>query len=115
MDSDCRIREKKTQAFAMRCYRRLLNILYQDHVTNEIVRRKIQAAIKEYDQLLTLVKESKLRWFSRAARSSGFIWHSERKNEEEADRRKNGKKTILKSVEEWTLPAQIGQLKTEQD
>ena len=37
--------EKRTQAFEMRCYRRLLNISYKDHVTNEDVRRKIQAAI----------------------------------------------------------------------
>ena len=37
--------EKRTQAFEMRCYRRLLNISYKDHVTNEEVRRKIQAAI----------------------------------------------------------------------
>ena len=35
--------EKRTQAFEMRCYRRLLNISYKDHVTNEEVRRKIQA------------------------------------------------------------------------
>ena len=46
--------EKRTQAFEMRCYRRLLNISYKDHVTNEEVRRKIQAAIGEYDELLTL-------------------------------------------------------------
>ena len=49
--------EKRTQAFEMRCYRRLLNISYKDHVTNEEVRRKIQAAIGEYDELLTLVKK----------------------------------------------------------
>ena len=49
--------EKRTQAFEMRCYRRLLNISYKDHVTNEEVRRKIQAAIEEYDELLTLVKK----------------------------------------------------------
>ena len=47
--------EKRTQAFEIRCYRRLLNISYKDHVTNEEVRRKIQAAIEEYDELLTLV------------------------------------------------------------
>ena len=41
----------------MRCYRRLLNISYKDHVTNEKVRRKIQAAIGEYDELLSLVKK----------------------------------------------------------
>ena len=53
--------EKGMQAFEMRCYRRLLNISYKDHVTNEEVRRKIQAAIGEYDELLTLVKKRKLR------------------------------------------------------
>ena len=29
--------EKRTQSFEMRCYRRLLNISYKDHVTNEEV------------------------------------------------------------------------------
>ena len=53
--------EKRTQAFEMRCYRRLLNISYKDHVTNKEVRRKIQAAIGEYDELLTLVKKRKLK------------------------------------------------------
>ena len=56
----------------MRCYRRLWNISYKDHVTNEEVRRKIQAAIEEYDQLLTLVKKRKLRWFGHVSRSSGL-------------------------------------------
>ena len=53
--------EKRTQAFEIRCYRRLLNISYKDHVTNEEVRRKIQAATGECDELLTLVKKRKLR------------------------------------------------------
>ena len=64
--------EKRTQAFEMRCYRRLLNISYKDHVTNEEVRRKIQAAIGEYDELLTLVKKRKLRWFGHVSGSSGL-------------------------------------------
>ena len=64
--------EKRTQAFEMRCYRRLLNILYKDHTTNEEVRRKIQAAIGEYDELLTLVKKRKLRWFGHVSMSSGL-------------------------------------------
>ena len=38
--------ETRTQAFEMRCYRRLWNILYKDHVTNEDVSRKIQAGIE---------------------------------------------------------------------
>ena len=59
-------------AFEMRCYRRLLNSSYKDHVTNKEVRRKIQAAIGEYGELLTLVKKRKLRWFGHVSRSSGL-------------------------------------------
>ena len=98
--------EKRTHAFETRCYRRLLNISYKDHVTNEEVRRKIQAAIGEYDELLTLVKKRKLRWFGHVSRSSGLA------------------KTILQGTvkekrirgrQEWTLPAQLRQLKTGHD
>ena len=64
--------EKRTQAFEMRCYRRLLNISYKDNVTNEEVSRKIQAAIGEYDELLTLAKKQKRRWFGHVSRSSGL-------------------------------------------
>ena len=56
----------------MKCYRRLLNISYKDHVTNKEVRRTIQAVIGEYDELLTLVKKRKLIWFCHVSRSSGL-------------------------------------------
>ena len=42
--------EKGMQAFEMRCYQRLLNISYKDYVTDEEVRREIQAATEEYDE-----------------------------------------------------------------
>ena len=71
MNLDCRVREKM-QAFDMRCYRRLLIISYKDHVANEEVCRKIQAAIGEYVELLALVKKRKLRWFGHVSRSSGL-------------------------------------------
>ena len=38
----------------------LLNISYKDHVMNEEIGRKIQAAIREYDELLTVVKKQTL-------------------------------------------------------
>ena len=47
----------------MKCFRRLLNISYKDYVTNEEVRRNIQVAIVEYDELLTMVNKRKLKWF----------------------------------------------------
>ena len=118
MDLDCRL--ERTQAFELRCYWRLLNISYKSHVTNEEVHRKIQAAIGEHDELLTLVKRRKLRWFGHVSRSSGLTKTTlqgtvkGKKKEKEADR-KIGGKTISKSEQEWTLPAQLGQLKTGQD
>ena len=99
--------EKRTQAFEMRCYRRLLNISYKDHVSNEEVHRKIQAAIGEYDELLTLVKKRKLRWFGHVSRSSGLaktILQGTVKGKRKRGRQKKR-----------TLPAQLGQLKTGQD
>ena len=56
--------EKISQAFEMRCIRRLLNILYKDHMADEEICRKIQAAIGEYDELLSVVKKRKLRLFA---------------------------------------------------
>ena len=53
------------QAFEMRCYQRLLCILYKKHVTNEEVRRMIQVAIGESDKLLTHIgqkTEYKVVW-----------------------------------------------------
>ena len=36
------------------------------------------------------------------------------KDKEQKEDRRRGGKTILKNGQEWTLPAQLGQLKTEQ-
>ena len=48
--------EKRMQAIELRCYRRLWKISHKDHVTNEEVRRKIQTAIAESDEILILSK-----------------------------------------------------------
>ena len=52
----------------------------------------------------------KVFWFSK----DNPTGHGERKKKKEADRRRGGK-TISKSGQAWTLPAQLGQLKTGQD
>ena len=74
----------------MRCYLSLLNISYKDHATNEDVRKKIQAAIGENDELQTMVKKRKLRWFGHVSRSSGLaktiLQGTVKKKEEEVDK-----------------------------
>ena len=58
---------EKTQAFEKRCYRRLLNILYKGHVTNEEVLRKIQVAIGAGQETETKMvwPRFKVFWFSK--------------------------------------------------
>ena len=104
--------EKRTQAFEMRCYRKLLNISYEDHITNEEVRKKSEATIGEYEELLTLDKKRKLinwlrlkvSWFSKDDPTG----RSERKR-----RRGRQKKRWEDNIKEWT-GVQLGQLKTGQ-
>ena len=66
--------ERRVQAIEMRCYRRRLNISYKDHVTNEEVGNRVQNAIGVHDDLLTMVKKRKLRWYmyGHISRSSGM-------------------------------------------
>ena len=101
MDLDCRVREK-TKAFEMRCYRRLLNILYKDHVTNEEVHRKIQAVIGEYDELPTLIKKRKLRWSGHVSRSSGLAKTILQGTVKGKRKRGRQKKRWEDNIEEWT-------------
>ena len=54
--------ERKIQATDMECLRRLLDISYRDHVTNEEVRNNINHAIGPYEDLITTVRKRKLRW-----------------------------------------------------
>ena len=48
-------------------------ISYKDHVMNEEVRNKIQNATGVHDDLLTMVKERKLRWYGHISRSWGMV------------------------------------------
>ena len=75
---------------------------YKDHVTNEEIRRKIQAAIGEYDEILTLVRKGKLRWFGHVSRFSGLaktILQGTVKGKRKRGRQKKGWEDNMK---EWT-------------
>ena len=64
--------QRKMQAMEIRCYCKILRILYKDHVTNEVVRAKIQQAIGPHEDLLTITKRRKLQWYDHVSRSSGL-------------------------------------------
>ena len=93
--------ERRIQAPEMRCYRRLLNISYKDHVTNEEVCNRIQNAIGVHDDLLTMVQKRKLRWYGHISRSSGMAKTILQGTVKGARRRGRKKKRWEDGIKEW--------------
>ena len=94
--------ERRIKALEMRCYRRLLNISYKDHVMNEEVRNRIQKAIGEHDDLLTMVKKRKLRWYGLISRSSGIAKTILQGTVKGARKKGRQKKRWEDNIKEWT-------------
>ena len=94
--------ERRIQALEMRCYRRLLDISYKDQVTNEEVLNRIQNAIGVHDDLLTMVKKRKLRWYGHISRSSGMAKTILQGTVKGARRRGRRKKRWKDNIKEWT-------------
>ena len=93
---------KRIQAMEMRCYHKILCISYEDHVTNEKVRAKIQQAIGPHEDLLTIVKRRKLQCYGHASHSSGLaktIWQGSVKGGRRQGRQR---KTWEDNIREWT-------------
>ena len=66
-DLECRI-----WAMNMCCNRKILNISYRDNMPNEEVHHIISEAIGQHDNLLTITKKHKLRWYGHVIRSNGL-------------------------------------------
>ena len=94
--------ERRIQALEMRRYRRLLNISYKDHVTNEEVHNKIQNAIGVPDDLQTMVKKQKLRWYGHISRSSGISKTILQGTVKGARRKGRQKKRWEDNIKEWS-------------
>ena len=86
----------------MRCYKRLINIFYKDHVTNEEVRNRIQNATEVHDDRLTMVKKRKLRWYGHISRSSGMAKTIVQGTVKGARRRGRQKMRWEDNIKEWT-------------
>ena len=64
--------QRRIQVTEIRCYRKILHISYKDLVTNEEVHAKIQQAIGPHEDLLSIVKRRRLKWYGHVSRSSGL-------------------------------------------
>ena len=107
--------QRRIQAMEMRCYRRLPQISYKDHVTSEEVRAKIQQAIGPHKALLTIVKRRKLQWYGHVSLSSGLaktkLQGTVKRGRRKADRGRGGK-TTSGNGQAWSSASPRGQWRT---
>ena len=94
--------ERRIQALEMRCFRKLLGISYRDHITNEEVKARIGNAIGPYEDLLTLVKMRKLKWYGHVTRSSGLAKTILQGTVQGGRRRGRQRKRWEDNIKEWT-------------
>ena len=81
--------------------RKILHILYKDHVINEEVRAKIQQAIGPHEDL-TILKRRELTWYAHVSRSSGLARTILQGTVKGGRRQGRQKKRWEENVREWT-------------
>ena len=64
----CWLKKKKTEAFEIKCLRKLLRIPYFEHKTNDWVWSKISFLVGPREPLPATVKRRRLAWFDQATR-----------------------------------------------
>ena len=94
--------QRRIHVMEMKCYRKILRILYKDHATNEEVRAKIQQAIGPHEDLLTTVKRRKLQWYGHVSRSSGLAKIILQGTVKRGRRQGRQRKRWEDNIREWT-------------
>ena len=94
--------QRRIEAHEMRCYRKILNISYKDHITNEEVRSRISTAIGAHDSLLSIVKKRKMTWYGHVTRSTGLAKTILQGTVPGGRQRGRQKKRWEDNIKEWT-------------
>ena len=94
--------ERRIQALEMRCFRKLLNSSYRDHITNEDVKARIENAFGPYEHLLTSVKRRILKWYEHITQSSGLAKTILQGTVQGGRRRERQRKQWEDNIKEWT-------------
>ena len=94
--------QRRIRNMEIRCFRKILRISYQDHVTNEEVHAKIQQAIGPHEDLLTMVKRHKLQWYVHVSHSSGLAKIILQGTMKGGRRQGRKKKRWEDNIREWT-------------
>lgn len=94
--------QRRIQALEMRCYRTILGISYMDHITNEEVRNTIRRKVGQYEDLLTIVKRRKLKWYGHVTRANSLSTTILQGTVQGGRRRGRQRKKWSDNITEWT-------------
>ena len=94
--------ERKIQAMEMRCYRKVLNVSHHDHIINQEVKNRIRKAIGPHEDLLTVVKRRKMKWYGHVTRSSELAKTILQGTVQGGRRRGRPRKNWGDNISEWT-------------
>ena len=94
--------QRRIQALEMRCYRTILGISYMDHITNEEVRNTIRHKVGHYEDLLTIVKKRKLKWYGHVTRANSLSTTILQGSVQGGRRRGRQRKKWSDNITEWT-------------
>ena len=65
--------QRRVQAMEMRYQCKILCISHKVHIINGEVCAKVQQAIRLYEDLLTIIKRRRLKWYGHVSHSSGLV------------------------------------------
>ena len=103
----------------MRCYLKILCIWYKDHVINKEVCAKVQQATGPQEDLRTIVKRCKLKWYGHVSRSSGLtktvLQCTGGRQNKTRQAEKRGWKTTPGNGQAWGSQSPRGQRRTEKN
>ena len=94
--------ERRIQAFEMKCFRRILNISYKEHKTNEYVWDKITESAGKQEPLLTTIKKKKMRWFGHVTRHSSLSKTILQGTVEGGRKRGRQRKIWIDNIKQWS-------------
>ena len=107
--------KRRIQTFEMRCYRKIFGISFSDRITNEDIRNRVRAAIGPHDEILTIVKTRKLRWYGHVTRATGLANTIMQGTVPGGRRRGRPKKCWHDNIKEWTEPPLAKTLRLAED
>ena len=94
--------ERKLQAFENKCMRKILQISYLEHKTNEYVWEKIKSITCHQETIITTIKRRKMAWFGHVVRHDTLTKTILQGTIEGGRRRGRQRKCWLDNIKEWT-------------